>query len=178
MTTNAHDSHDVQSASERPPARAPRILVGVSDSESGLAALAYAMREARARGASVHLVRVWRDIGWLFSATAAGVMGLRERERADGLVLALAAEAAHAVEPDVHVVPEFVPGDLYTELRRRTHGAELLVIGWGDDDDPDDHAIANWFEKHAACPVVVVAPEEQPRSAAATADPPAVVTVH
>jgi hypothetical protein len=174
-TTTEHDTSDAQPAPEGHPVPAPRIVVGVSDSESGLAALGYAMREARTRGAAVHLVRVWRDIGWLFSATAAGIMGLRERERADGLLLALATEAAHAVAPDVHVIPEFVPGNLYTELQRRAEGADLLVIGWGDDDDPAGHVIANWLEEHAPCPVVVVAPEEPPGATASSSAPSALV---
>jgi hypothetical protein len=160
VTTSEHGIGVGREASG-PMARKPRIVVGVADSESGLAALAYAVREARARDASVHLVRVWRDVGWLFSATAAGMIGLRERERADGLVLAIAAEAARSAAPSVHVIAEFVPGDLYTELQARTEGAELLVVGWGDDDDPDDHLIAQWFEEHAACPVVVV-PSRRP----------------
>jgi hypothetical protein len=34
--------------------------------------------------------------------------------------------------PDVHVIPEFVPGDLYATVQARTEGADLLVLGAGD----------------------------------------------
>jgi hypothetical protein len=89
-------------AGEEPSAPASRVVVGVSASRSGLAALRVAVHEAVARNATLHLVRVWRDVGWLFSMTAADIMGMRDRERADGLVLALAVEAAHAIDPFVH----------------------------------------------------------------------------
>jgi nucleotide-binding universal stress UspA family protein len=46
-------------------------------------------------------------------------------------VLAEAVEAARALDPDVHVIPEFVPGDLYATVRARTEGADLLVLGAG-----------------------------------------------
>lgn len=145
--------------SDESPEAAPHVLVGVSASHSGLAALRVAVRETVARNGTLHLVRVWRDVGWLFSMTAADIR-MRDRERADGLVLALAVEAAHATDPYVHVCPEFIPGDLYANLLARAEGADLLVLGSGDEQTADG-SIGDWFRKRARCPVAIVDADEQ-----------------
>jgi len=137
----------------------PHVVVGVSASHSGLAALRLAVGEAIARNGTLHLVRVWRDVTWLFSMTAADIIGMRDRERADGLVLALAVEAAHAIDPYVHVCPEFIPGDLYANLLGRAEGADLLVLGFGDEQSTEG-SVGDWFRKRARCRVVIVDADE------------------
>jgi nucleotide-binding universal stress UspA family protein len=146
--------------SDESPEAAPHVLVGVSASHSGLAALRVAVRETVARNGTLHLVRVWRDVGWLFSMTAADIMGMRDRERADGLVLALAVEAAHAIDPYAHVCPEFISGDLYANLLARAEGADLLVLGSGDEQSTEG-SIGDSFRRRARCPVVIVDANEQ-----------------
>lgn len=135
---------------------APRVVVGVSASESGRGALRYALREASARHAALHVVRVWREIDGLFSMTAARAIGLRDRERADELVLAEAVAAAHTLDPEVPVIPELVPGELYSAMQARTDGAGLLVLGVGDG-ERNAFLIGDWFGQHAYCQVVLVA---------------------
>ncbi|HEY8826897.1 MAG TPA: hypothetical protein VIM17_03965 [Jatrophihabitantaceae bacterium] len=71
-------------------------------------------------------------------------------------MLAEAVEAARALDPDVHVIPEFVPGDLYATVRARTEGADLLVLGAGHG-ECTSVLIGDSFRQRACCPVVPVA---------------------
>lgn len=144
---------------------APRIVVGVSDTDSGRAALDRALVEATMRGASLHLVRVWRDLGGRFSA---GAEQQRDRERADGLALVRAAEFAHTRAHGLHVIPEFVPGDLQAVLRDRAQGAALLVVGAGEG-AVTPHLVSEWFQQRIACPVLVVGAPAEPEPVAAAA---------
>ncbi len=41
----------------------PRIIVGVGDIQDGARALTWALTEARRRGAQLHAIRAWHDIG-------------------------------------------------------------------------------------------------------------------
>lgn len=72
-------------------------------------------------------------MGWLYSATAADAAALRDSEFADGHTLAAAVERAHVLAPDLDVISELVPGDLYSELRSCAVDADLLVLGAGYD---------------------------------------------
>ena len=149
-------SNDTAADSDGSTRHAPRVVVGVSASESGRGALRFAVSEASVRHAALHIVRVWREVDGLFSMTAARAIGLRDRERADGLVLGEAVEAAHALDPEVQVIPEFVPGDLYAAMQARTEGAGLLVLGAGAG-EYSSLLIGEWFRQHAHCRVVLVA---------------------
>ena len=149
-------SNDTAADSGGSTRHAPRVVVGVSASESGRGALRFAVSEASVRHAALHIVRVWREVDGLFSMTAARAIGLRDRERADGLVLGEAVEAAHALDPEVQVIPEFVPGDLYAAMQARTEGAGLLVLGAGAGEN-NSLLIGEWFRQHAHCRVVLVA---------------------
>lgn len=151
-------THDRKETTDAP--TDARVLAGVSDSPSGRAALAVAVREAQALNASLHLVRVWREAGWLWSMTAADVAGLARDECADAQLLARAASTARAAAPDLHVVTDFVPGDLYSLLLSLCHGAELLVVGSADEAS-SDRLISEWFVQRSSCPVVVVDAREQ-----------------
>jgi hypothetical protein len=147
-------------ADDESPEPGPHVVVGVSASHSGLAALRVAVREAVARDAPLHVVRVWTDLSGLFSMTAADIMDLRDRQRADGLVLAEAVEIAHLMAPRLQVVPAFVAGDLYAGLQARTDGAALMVVGTGD--DPTTAGLTgDWLHDYAPCPVVIVDADER-----------------
>jgi hypothetical protein len=131
------------------------VVVGVSASHSGLAALRVAVREALARHASLDVVRVWSDLNGMFPLTAADVMALRNRERADRLLLAEAVEIAQLMAPPLQVDPAFLPGGLYASLQARADGAALMVVGNGD--DPTTAGLTgDWLCDYAPCPVAVV----------------------
>ena len=133
----------------------PHVVVGVSASHAGLAALRVAVREALARHASLDVVRVWTDLSGMFPMTAADVVGLRNRERADRLLLAEAVEIVQLMAPLLQVDPVFVPGGLYASLQTRADGAALMVVGNGD--DPTTAGLTgDWLCDYAPCPVVVV----------------------
>jgi nucleotide-binding universal stress UspA family protein len=166
MNSRVRVANNVDAASRY--GAAPRIVVGISDTDSGHAALDRALEEAALRGASLHLVRVWRDLGGRFSA---GPEERRDRERADGLALVRAAETAHTRAHGLHVIPEFVPGDLQAVLRDRARGADLLVVGAGEG-AVTPHLISEWFQQRLACPVLVVG-EGEPAEPVEPAEPAA-----
>jgi nucleotide-binding universal stress UspA family protein len=133
----------------------PTVVVGVSGSEAGRAALRYAVHEAAARHCQVRLLRVWRDVGWFPSMTRADVLEMPNWERADKAVLTKAAAAARRLDPDADVLSEWVAGDLYSTLEQAAQEAVLLVVGAGSRDD-DGCGIAQWLQRHVACEVAVV----------------------
>lgn len=128
------------------------VVVGVPD-EGCDALLPVAVARAREQGVPIDLVRVWRDVDWLLSAPATAAKELAAREDDDRLLLTRAAEQLLHRAPDVAVIADFVPGDLYTKLLDRTRGASVLVIG---DDRQLDGSITAWYLEHAYCPVLVV----------------------
>jgi len=139
-------------------AAAPPIVVGISGTASGRAALSYAVAVAADRGATLHLVRVWRDIDRLFSMTLDEARELSDGQRKERQLLEDSRLAVGLLAPDLRCTTEFVRGDLYSDLLNRSEGADLLVLGAGDPEGTS-HLIGEWFRRHATCPVVLVNPE-------------------
>lgn len=127
------------------------VIVGVPDTGAD-ALVPIAVGRAREHDVAIDLVRVWRAVDWLFSASGSGVRQLVRDEAHDRDLLNAAAEQIHEVAPDVAVLVDFAPGDVYCELLDRTRGASALVIG----DDHGDSSVTAWCLEHAFCPVVVV----------------------
>jgi nucleotide-binding universal stress UspA family protein len=138
-----------------------RIVVGVSASPSGQAAVTWAADTAEAQGATLHLVRVWREIGWFFSMTASEVRGLRDTEEADQRVLRDAVAAVLVAHPGVRVTRVFLRGDLFDKLCDQTSRGDVLVLGSGS--EPTD-LIDEWLAENARGPVVVVSADGTVRS--------------
>lgn len=90
----------------------PRVVLGVSGSDAGRAALAVAVHEARTRQAALHMVRVWTDVAWLPSMTRDDASRLPAAESADQQLLASAVATVRALAPDLDVIPEFAAGEL------------------------------------------------------------------
>jgi len=135
--------------------RAPRILVGVDNRAPGQAALDLALEQGVLRDASLHLVRVCRDIDWLFSATADDVAKLEASAAEDARILADAVRLARLVAPEVEIISELVTGDLFEELKSRSADADLLILG-ADEDPTAGDLVGDWFTAHANCPVEIV----------------------
>lgn len=131
------------------------VLVGVDDGPSGRAALLWAIGEARRRDASLHLVRVVRDVDWLFSATQADIATIEADGADDARMLAEAVYQAHLSSPTTTVVSELLTGDLFETLNAYTDTAELLVVGAEDDQTAGD-STGHWFAANAHCPVQMV----------------------
>src|SRR5690242_1765429 len=128
------------------------VVVGVPDAGAE-ALLPVAVGRAREHDVAIDLVRVWRTVDWLYSASATEAKALVHDQEHDRHLLDTAADQIRDLAPDVALLVDFAPGDLYTELLDRTRGASALVIG---DDLVEEASIAEWYLEHAYCPVVVV----------------------
>lgn len=121
----------------------PRVFVGVDRSAPGLAALRFAVAEARRRGAPLHAVRVTAELT------------LGDAEEID----AAFAESLGGFPNDVVVHREVLVGPVAETLTRRarldtdvlivgTHGSRKRVFGSG--------SISKAVVRKARCPVLVV----------------------
>jgi hypothetical protein len=128
------------------------VLIGVPDAGAD-ALIPTAISRARQHEAAIDVVRVWRTVDWLLSAPASEVGGFARDEERDESLLERAVGKVRELAPDVQVLVDFAPGDLYTQLLERTRGASVLVVG---DDLGQDASIAAWYLEHAFCPVAVV----------------------
>ncbi|WP_436536112.1 universal stress protein [Actinoplanes sp. HUAS TT8] len=134
---------------------AGRIVVGVSPSPSGLAALRYAVAEARRRAVpEVVAVRAWIDPDYGRRSTSLWSDGLRRAARAT--IDTAIAEALGSVPGDLAILactPQGRTGPVLAELVGEH--AELLVlgarrrIGFGP---------AGYCARRVGCPVIVVPP--------------------
>ena len=139
---------------------APRIVVGVSDSPSGRAALHTGVALARERGADLELVRVWRDVGRLLSLPWREASLLSDSQRRDQELLDECLLTVRLLAPEVSCTVRLTRGELYDDLCAACRGADLLVVGVGDPQG-SSHLIGEWFVKHAPCPVLLVEPERE-----------------
>jgi nucleotide-binding universal stress UspA family protein len=136
-----------------------RIIVGIDESTAARQALAWAVAEARSRGAVLEAVHAWR----------APDMGTDPLERALADPAALAAEAGRearlvvdAADTAGLMVPvqvTVVHGDPIGALLDAARGADLLVVGASGLGGPGaggPASISGRLERAAPCPVVVV----------------------
>jgi nucleotide-binding universal stress UspA family protein len=139
-----------------------RIVVGVDESDHGLTALRWALREALLRKASVEVVHAWLPPVAVLPFGAALPMSLDEGEidatvRADldNVIDTALAELGEAPE----VTRSVLPGSAAPTLVEVSADAALLVVG--------SHGRTGWRKlmlgsvadavvQHARCPVVVV----------------------
>jgi nucleotide-binding universal stress UspA family protein len=143
----------------RSPAPHPHpVLVGISDTPSGRAAVDAAARIARQERAPLALVRVWRDVDWFLSAEERTAEELARDLCAEQRLFAASCAHARTVAPDVDVRGELAPGSIFGVLLERTDHARRLVLGTsGSESEPGD--VSSWYLDHARCPVTVVAPD-------------------
>ncbi len=136
------------------------ILVGVSDSPGGRAALEFAGAEAALRGSRIIAVRAYGGFGHAQILSA-----LREHEAA---VLTDAVRRLRNEHPDIPIDCELVDTEPTTALAEFSRDAELLVLGCRH---PDEHwpsrlgPITGTLLHHSRCPLVIVGipqPARQP----------------
>ncbi|MGW4029571.1 universal stress protein [Streptomyces sp. NPDC004838] len=106
------------------------VVVGVDGSQSSLAAVETAAREARLRGRGLHVVHafIWPQMHVSVGPSSVGPRdgGLRNiAER----VLSEAVDHARATVPDVEVTQDLVTGDPLTVLEAQSRNASLMVVG-------------------------------------------------
>lgn len=138
-----------------------KIVVGVDGSEGSCHALAWAIRQAAARGTAVRPVIVWQrsfDYGskqyWPADEKTAETAGKR-----------LQAAIAKVADPHVTIDPAVLEGDPVQVLCAQSAGADLLVVGRrGDGSGLAGLVLGSVSAKcahHSHCPVVIVPAADQ-----------------
>jgi len=134
----------------------PRIVVGVDGFEPSMAALRWAIHQARLTGAVVEAVTAWHvpvGTGWLPAAD----MPDYQEDAFD--VLAEAIAQMYVIDPDVEVCPRVVKGQAGQVLVDAAEGADLLVVGCrghGGLAGAVLGSVSQFCAHHAPCPVVIM----------------------
>jgi nucleotide-binding universal stress UspA family protein len=148
-----------------------RVIVGVSTSLAGLAALRTAVDEARLRAAELIAVRAWAfKAGWRDTGTR---IWRQEIANQAAHTLTVAFSAAMGAPPDDIPVQMFVTEGLPERvlLAHADRADDLLVIGgpapgiW----HPTQTVVVRYCARHAICRLLVVPPPELARTAKAGA---------
>jgi nucleotide-binding universal stress UspA family protein len=147
-----------------------RVVVGVDGSSGSRKALAFALEEARLRGATLHVVHAWRTplALTLPEPSIAGYSPLSV-EDVDRLATELHEKAVGLIEGEVEEVAGDDPGldvrqdvfesDAAEALIEAARGADLLVVGSRGHGGFKGLLLGSVGQKaasHAPCPVVVV----------------------
>ncbi|MGW2228411.1 universal stress protein [Streptomyces formicae] len=133
------------------------VVLGVDDPDESAPAADFALRHARAHGASVTAVHAWRCPARELPDAPTALRGEHQRRAEEQLDRAV--RAATAARPGTTVRGEAREGYARTTLLAAAHAADLLVVGArrrkghvGMQLGPVNHAVLH----HAACPVAVV----------------------
>jgi nucleotide-binding universal stress UspA family protein len=141
---------------------ASRIVVGVDGSDGSVAALRWALGEARLRGAGVEVIHSW-DYPYLayteVTGMAAGVVSREDLEKVGQEVLQATIDRVAGEASGIDVRPVVMQGGAAATLLQAAVGADLLVVGTRGHGgftglllgSVSQHAV-----HHAPCPVVVV----------------------
>jgi nucleotide-binding universal stress UspA family protein len=136
------------------------VVVGVSDTVGGAAALQFAFTECRERGAELIAARSWSVREWRLAAGAGLPLTSPEMwEAQERTVLDDCLRPWRDTCPDVpvHTVLSGAPVEML--LEEQAASAAMLVLGCRRGDDahlPRLGPIASWAAHHFRCPVVVV----------------------
>jgi nucleotide-binding universal stress UspA family protein len=103
------------------------IVVGVDGSDTSLAAVRWAAREAQRREAVLRIVHAF-DWEWHAARYSVGGEFLEAARRHADTVAATAARDARAAAPAIHVQPHAAIGDPVPQLLDGAADAELLVL--------------------------------------------------
>lgn len=153
--------------------RQPRLIVGISRSRASWWALAWAVGEARRRGARLLLVHVFRP-SYAFPPSETGQCYLSTPPDPDAgrimhgnmLIQAAIRQAVGQMPGDVAVEKIVFSGRAATELARLAYGGDVVVLGarrrgWLRRLAPG--SVARACARRAECPVLMV-PEPSPET--------------
>jgi nucleotide-binding universal stress UspA family protein len=155
--------------------RVPRLIVGISRSRASWWALAWAIGEARRRGARLVLVHVFRprfllspEIDPYFPNVPRDPNACRVAE-GNTLIWAAIGQAVGQMPRDVAFEEVILPGRAAAELARLAYGGDVIVLGsrhrgWLRRLAPG--SVARACARRADCPVMIV-PEPSPSALAA-----------
>ncbi|MFD5824168.1 universal stress protein [Lentzea sp. NPDC060358] len=135
------------------------VVVGVDGSPASLAALRWAVEDARRRGCAVDAVTAWHAdygamIGPLPAEVYAGVSSEAMRTAARAVL-----DRSVAEFEDVEIRPVLVEGDARDVLHKASADAALLVVGNRGRSRIVEAVLGSvsaYCVHHASCPVVVV----------------------
>lgn len=137
-----------------------RIVVGVSDSAGGAAAMLFAAAEAVRCGAELVAVRAWSAREFRLAAAAALPISSPDLwEAQERTVLEDCVRDIRDVYPELKVRTVVSCTPTETALEHESQGAVMLVLGCRRADDsriPRLGPISSWAAHHFDCPVVVV----------------------
>lgn len=137
-----------------------RIVVGVSETPGGTAALLFAAAEAVHRDAELVAVRSWSAREWRLAASAALPLTSPDAwESAERTVLDESVSLIRDLYPELKVRTVLSRTPTEIALEQESLGAVMLVLGCRRADDsrlPRLGPIASWAAHHFDCPVVVV----------------------
>ena len=159
-TTDAAESDRARAASSPHEAR---IVVGVDGSDGSLAAVHWAVGEARLRGARLHLVMAWQypqyyaTDGWGLSMDPSGDSATILAGAADTEITRLGKEAGEG--QSVTITCEAVEGHPAEVLVRTARSAAMLVVGsrgHGGFVGALLGSVSQHVVAHARCPVVLI----------------------
>jgi nucleotide-binding universal stress UspA family protein len=144
-----------------------RIVVGVDGSPSSRAASAWAVTEARLRGATVQAVHAW-EVPMIYGPVGATFpYDTTDLERSARAVLDEVVDEAVAATGGQEVAVERIvtPGGPAASVLGTAEGADLVVIGrrgLGGFKRLMLGSVSENIARHAPCPVVVMPPSAQP----------------
>ena len=140
------------------------IVVGVDGSDGSLAALHWAVAEARLRGASIRLVMAWQQpelygsgIGLVLGMDPSGNTGAILADAAEAELARLGTEAG--TEERAGITLEAVEGHPAEVLVHASEGAAMVVVGSrgrGGFVGALLGSVSQHVVAHARCPVVVI----------------------
>jgi nucleotide-binding universal stress UspA family protein len=137
-----------------------RIVVGVSETAGGTAAVLFAAAEAVRMGAELVAVRSWSAREWRLAAAAALPISSPELwETQERTVLDDCTRDVREVYRDLKVQTVLSRTPTEIALEQESNGALMLVLGCRRSEDsrlPRLGPISSWAAHHFDCPVVVV----------------------
>ncbi len=134
-----------------------RIVVGVDGSESSMAALRWAIRQARLTGSSVDAVTTWQVPScYGLAPIADGGMDFAGEAKK---ILAEALDEVAGADSGMVIRPSVVEGHPADALVWTARGADLLVVGsrgHGGFAAALLGSVSHYCVQHASCPVLVI----------------------
>jgi len=134
------------------------IIVGTDGTDSSLAAVEWAAREAQRRGLPLRIVYAY-DWDWHESRVDIGTEYVDVARQLADAVAAFAYDRAREVAPNANISTDTLVGHAVARLLEVTRGAELLVLGSrgrGGFTSLLLGSVSQRMSVHAPCPVVIV----------------------
>jgi nucleotide-binding universal stress UspA family protein len=137
----------------------PFVVVGVDGSECSREALTFAVREAKMRRATLHIVSAWSVPVAVYAGGFAANVDPAEFEQACVFISADAVTAVSELAPDLEVEATTPNDQPAAALLAAAEGADLLVVG------SRGHggfarlllgSVSEQLAHHAPCPVTIV----------------------